>query len=282
MGVATLTAEDAAQGAARRGSAYGIDDLRIIAGYVWDGAASVGLNADLVWAQMLHETANLSAWWCLRPRRNPAGIGVTGNTRRTRPASVARVAGGVTIGMWAIRDDGLWAEGLSFPTWEGAVRGHLGRLLLYVQGAGGDDDQRAMAAWARACRSLDIRLWGSATTLIALGAAHNVTGLGWASPGAAYGAGIAAVAGALAAGRADPATQYRVSATSGARVRHTPTRAGAMVRSLAAGTRVTVESLADGEAVPHADGAPGASRVWASISAPAVGWVFAELLRRAD
>jgi hypothetical protein len=200
LGVAQLSAEQAAQAARLRGSAYPLSDLRIIAALYWRHAAAMGLNADLCWAQCLYETGNLSAWWAQRPRRNPAGLGVTGVSRGTRPASVAVTAGGVAIGTWARREDGRWAEGLSFPDWEYSVQAHLGRLRAYATSDGGSEAQRAMAAFALACRPLDPRLLGSAPTLAALGAAHNVTGRGWAVPGADYGARIADVANALGKG----------------------------------------------------------------------------------
>jgi hypothetical protein len=71
-------------------------------------AAAVGLDPLLVVAQMVEETQHLTSFWSQRPRRNPAGIGVTG-------------------------EPGI---GLSFPNWETAVRAHTGRLLAYSLPAG--------------------------------------------------------------------------------------------------------------------------------------------------
>jgi hypothetical protein len=213
-GSAALSAEQAAMAVIRRGSLYILYDLRTIATFYWRYAASVGLNADLAWAQAVHETSAqqpggswwpLSSWWAQRPRRNPAGLGVTGRTQPTKLASIGRVVDGVAIGTWAQRPDGRWAEGLSFPSWEYAVRAHLGRLLLYTQGISGTPDQQALARWAQACRPLPSELWGSVATLRALGAAHNPVNLGrarrdwagWAVPGDDYGARIADTANAL-------------------------------------------------------------------------------------
>lgn len=217
FGAPRLTPDDAAEAVIRRGSLYTPGDVRVIAGYYWRYAAAVGLNPDLVWAQVIHETSErqpngswwpLSSWWARRPRRNGAGIGVTGKAQRARPASISRTADGATIGTWAQRGDGQWAEGLSFPSWEHACRAHLGRLLLYAQGMGGTADQQAMARWAHACRPLDTYLWGSVATLRALGAAHNPVNAGvprarwagWAVPGDEYGAAIAHIANELVAG----------------------------------------------------------------------------------
>jgi hypothetical protein len=214
FGAPQLSAEQAAAAVARRGSLYPPADLRAIADQYWRYAASAGLNADLAWAQLIHETSAqqqggawwpLSSWWAQRPQRNPAGLGVTGRVQRLRPSSVGRSVDGVPIGTWAQRPDGRWAEGLSFPSWEHAVRAHLGRLLLYAQGVSGTPDQQALARWAQACRPLPAELWGSVATLRALGAAHNPVNLGcpraawagWAVPGDDYGADIAAAANAL-------------------------------------------------------------------------------------
>jgi hypothetical protein len=214
MGAAQLSAAQAAAAVHRRGSVYTAYDLQVITELYWAYAASVGLNADLAWAQCIHETSAeqadhawwpLSSWWAQRPRRNPAGLGVTGRTQRARPASIDRLIDGSVIGQWTKRPDGLWAEGLSFPSWEHAIRAHLGRLLLYVQGQTGTADQVAMARYAHACRPLDPRLWGSVATLRALGAAHNPVNIGqprarwagWAVPGDDYGAQIAEVANAI-------------------------------------------------------------------------------------
>jgi hypothetical protein len=71
-------------------------------------STAVGLDPLLVVAQMVEETAHLSSFWAQRPRRNPAGIGVTGEP----------------------------GVGLSFPDWATAIRAHTGRLLAYSLPAG--------------------------------------------------------------------------------------------------------------------------------------------------
>src|SRR5687767_15895550 len=51
-------------------------------------ASSVGVDPALLVAQLIHETGGLTSWWSQRPRRNPAGIGVTGATPRSqKPAT---------------------------------------------------------------------------------------------------------------------------------------------------------------------------------------------------
>jgi hypothetical protein len=79
--------------------------------------ASVGMDPVMLLAQMIHETGCLTSWWSQRPRRNPAGIGVTGRTSPTQPST----------GAWAQRDN-LWAEGVSFPSWkDDSIPAHAGR-----------------------------------------------------------------------------------------------------------------------------------------------------------
>lgn len=67
-------------------------------------AKAAGLDPLLVVSQMVLETGNLMSHWSQPPRRNPAGIGVTGEP----------------------------GKGVSFRTWDKAVRAHVGRLLAYA------------------------------------------------------------------------------------------------------------------------------------------------------
>ena len=147
--------------------------------------ASVGLDAVLLIAQMIHETGNLTSWWSQRPRRNPAGIGVTGRTMAGQPRSLD----------WAKRDDGVWAEGVSFESWNGAaIPAHLGRLLAYaVTDAAANDAQRQLIEYAMLIRPLPASYRGVAPT---------ITGLNgrWAVPGKDYGQRIATVANRMLAG----------------------------------------------------------------------------------
>ena len=186
---------------------YALTDVHLIASQYWFQSTALGLDPWLVAAQCLHETANLTSWWCARPRRNPAGIGVTGQTR----IGTARDSMPPT---WAYDEaERLWRHGLSFSAWvTHSIPAHLGRLLAYAL----DDraiapfphgheptlyhDQRRAIATALQYRPLPDHVRGSAPTLKQLGAAHNPTGLGWANPGTDYGTRIAVIANQLRGG----------------------------------------------------------------------------------
>ncbi|MEI7772372.1 MAG: hypothetical protein WCI67_20455, partial [Chloroflexales bacterium] len=126
-----------------------------------------------------------TSWWAQRPRRNPAGLGVTGvmadgdGTPATQP--------GVD---WAW-DDSLvkWRAGMSFDSWEaGSIPGHLGRLLAYALPAGtGTPEQQALITAAMSRRQLRADYRGIAPTIIGF----NGT---WAVPGTTYGQSILALA----------------------------------------------------------------------------------------
>lgn len=165
----------------RAHGAYTEADIRtaIVPGY-FSVCAGVGLDPVLLLAQMIHETGNLTSWWSQRPRRNPAGIGVTGRVSATRPTS----------GAWALRD-GVWVEGVSFASWSVAIPAHVGRLLAYVL----RDDQATAAQQklidqALAVRPLPFELRGVAPQLQGLNG-H------WAVPGYTYADKLARIARAL-------------------------------------------------------------------------------------
>jgi hypothetical protein len=173
---------------ARPHGKYTDHDLSTIVWAYVNQAGVLGLDPYLAIAQMIHETGNLTSFWSARPRRNPAGIGVNGEAHRERPANSAEWAFNTTRGQWE--------RGVSFATWvQDAIPAHLGRLLAYAlpldQGTG---VQRQAIARALSYRPLPDRMRGSAPRLRQLGRVHNPTGQGWASPGLAYGARIAAVA----------------------------------------------------------------------------------------
>ncbi len=84
---------------------------RTVGGILWayrEVCGAAGVNLELAVVQMIHETGALTSWWSQPPRRNPAGMGVTGENN----------------------PDGTTA-GLSFPSWPEAVAAHVGRLLAY-------------------------------------------------------------------------------------------------------------------------------------------------------
>lgn len=117
---------------------YSESQVRRIAKIYLDTCSPVGVDPLVAAAQMVLETGNLTSFWSQPPRRNPAGIGVTG-------------APGV---------------GLKFPSWPVAVRAHVGRLLAYAL-ADGDESpaQRALVDEALAARPLPPEKRASAKTL---------------------------------------------------------------------------------------------------------------------
>jgi hypothetical protein len=113
-------------------------DVRTIVGHYYAIAPPVGLDPLLVVAQMSEETEHLTSFWSQRPRRNPAGIGVTGKP----------------------------GVGLSFPDWQTSVRAHAGRLLAYVLPRGHENPaQKQLIHDALAFRPLPDHLRGAAPTL---------------------------------------------------------------------------------------------------------------------
>jgi hypothetical protein len=123
---------------------YSDANVRTIVRLYDQTARSVGLDPLLVVAQMVLETGNLSSEWSQPPRRNPAGIGVTGEP----------------------------GAGISFPSWKAAVRAHVGRLLAYAVAAGAETAaQRKLIDEALSWRPLPDRLRGAATSLRGLAGA---------------------------------------------------------------------------------------------------------------
>lgn len=213
---------------ARKHGEYTEADVRkILAGYA--GVCSqAGLDLLLVVAQLIHETTEgwrngqpdpdapergpLCSWWSQRgsedaPRRNPAGIGVTGQwvpavvdgREVPRPTKTSR---GLPIPPGAIgwaRKDNRWYEGNGFRAWVGdADVKHAGRLLaLCLEDADATEVQRRLIAQALAPRALDADLRGSVTELRHLGSAHNPRGRSWAQPGTNYGEMLADIANIL-------------------------------------------------------------------------------------
>jgi hypothetical protein len=117
---------------------YSDDDVRTIVTAYYATATAVGLDPLLVVAQMSEETGHLTSFWSQRPRRNLAGIGVTGKK----------------------------GEGLSFPDLKTAVRAHTGRLLAYSLPVGaGNQAQNQLIKEALSFRDLPDRLRGAAPTL---------------------------------------------------------------------------------------------------------------------
>lgn len=98
-----------------------------------------GLDLLVPLCQLGLETGWLTSHWSQRPRRNPAGIGVTG----------------------------VPGAGISFPSWMHAARAHVGRLLAYAIGPADlvTSDQRALIEEALEWRMLPPSKRGLAPTL---------------------------------------------------------------------------------------------------------------------
>jgi hypothetical protein len=181
LGHASGTAQQAVDWLAARAVSYTPEDITaIVAEYVELGDAA-GMDWFLAMAQLALETASLASWWSQPPRRNPAGIGVTGRVQSGTPD--APPSAGWT---W---DGAQWREGLSFATWKNdAVPAHLGRLLAYaLTDAQANQTQRALIARALSYRPLVDSYRGVAPTLSGLNGR-------WAVPGTYYGQSIAALA----------------------------------------------------------------------------------------
>ncbi len=81
-----------------------------------------GIRADVLISQMCIETGYLTSWWSQPPRRNMAGIGVTGEESGSNPNSNA----------WASKsENGRWYKGYSFADWRAAVQAHYGHMSAY-------------------------------------------------------------------------------------------------------------------------------------------------------
>ncbi|MBP1465569.1 glucosaminidase domain-containing protein [Candidatus Chloroploca sp. M-50] len=149
------------------------DLLQIVGAYERIGNEA-GVDWFLALAQCAHETGSLTSWWCDRPRRNPAGIAVTGAMRDGTPENPPGVN-------WAW-DGTRWREGASFAAWDSfSVRAHLGRLLAYaLPDWAATPYQRELIDYALAVRPLAAQIRGIAPTIIGL------NGI-WAVPGTEYG-----------------------------------------------------------------------------------------------
>ncbi|HEX2259429.1 MAG TPA: glucosaminidase domain-containing protein [Actinomycetota bacterium] len=117
---------------------YSDDEVRQIVELYFETGKSVGLDPLLAVSQMVLETGNLTSFWSQPPRRNPAGIGVTGEP----------------------------GAGISFPSWTAAVRAHVGRLLAYaIAQSRGTNEQVLLIKEALSWRPLPSQLRGAAPSV---------------------------------------------------------------------------------------------------------------------
>lgn len=104
---------------------YTAYDMKTIVKEYYRICMEVGLDAALLVAQMMHETGSLTSWWSARPRRNPAGIGVTGEIKPYNPS--------VLYGPDWQRDGSVIRKGYAFTSWNVAIQAHIGHLLTYAK-----------------------------------------------------------------------------------------------------------------------------------------------------
>lgn len=175
--------------AGRPGQKYTPAEIRSIVATYYRICTPVGVNPLLAVAQMCHETGYLTSWWCDRPRRNAAGVGVTGQSRpATDPHPLPRE-------VWHLDSVvGRWRHGCAFKSWEyESIPAHVGRLLRYALKPGTETPtQHLLMAQALGFRTLPEAYWGIAPTL------RGLEGT-WAVPGHTYADKIAAIANSLAA-----------------------------------------------------------------------------------
>jgi len=189
LGLASGSPEQAIAWLSARAAYADYDVIRIVNNYQRIGD-SVGMDWFLAIAQMAHETGSLTSWWSQAPRRNPAGIGVTGAWRPGLPDGSQGPPPGPA---WAWSSPlGRWLEGVSFATWASdAVPAQLGRLLAYTLPAGqGDPTQQSLIDRALGYRSLPASHRGVAPTILGLNGR-------WAVPGTEYGQRIMILADAM-------------------------------------------------------------------------------------
>lgn len=181
VGPASGTTSQAITWLTARSNQYTPYDISVIVDAYARWGTYGGVDWFLAIAQMCHETGSLTSWWCARPRRNPAGIGVTGQVQAGTPDAPPGPA-------WAW-DGTQWQEGVSFATWaDDAVPAHLGRLLAYaLVDHEANEAQRTLIDIALGYRPLPSSYRGIAPRIFGLNGR-------WAVPGTEYGQRIVALA----------------------------------------------------------------------------------------
>lgn len=148
-------------------------------------AQCAGIDPLLAIAQMIHETGGLTSWFSQRPRRNSAGLGVTG--RSASREMYAAYPERYPDASWTWGPDGRRVEGMSFASWAShAIPAHLGRLLAYATSKHTPEQER-LVHFALGVRPLPAAYLGSAPVLSGLEGR-------WAVPGHGYSEAIARVA----------------------------------------------------------------------------------------
>ena len=176
MGESLCTLSQATEYLSKASGWYTKDELNnIILKAYFDEGKITGVNPCLAIAQMVHETGFLTSWWSNRPRRNPAGIGVTGQTSSTQPKPE-------DSSMWAYNTSTqMWHKGMSFVDFDKtAVPAHMARLLGYaINPVSRTPEQQKYINLHTKGRPLPDRVNGCAPTLAGLEGT-------WAFPGKGY------------------------------------------------------------------------------------------------
>lgn len=174
LGAPTVDADRAIKYISTRGSTgeYTPYDIQSIVASYWRHATAGGVDPALLVAQMIHETGNLASWWAARPRRNPAGLGVTGEWRRRRPSGDDWQEDATT---------GQWRRGYAFASWDLAVRAHVGHILCYaLADSAMNPEQRVLSLSSPRRQAIPLKWRGSAVLVTDLNGK-------WAVPGPQYG-----------------------------------------------------------------------------------------------
>lgn len=163
------------------GGTYTLYDYRSILKSYDEAAKNGNINPYMAIAQMVKEADWGRSWWSQRPRRNPAGLGVTGEKSEKEQDK----------NTWALREDGMWIKGYSFPSWEIAAQAHIGHFLAYAfKDAELDEKQQLLVATDPRAKFIPAKTRGTVKVL------KDMDGK-WAVPGNGYGRSIATLANAL-------------------------------------------------------------------------------------
>ncbi len=165
--------------ATKKNEFYDAPSLKLITSYYVKYGKQTGVDWVFALAQCIHETGWFTSWWCQRPRRNPAGIGVTGQTTKVKPADEQN---------WVFYQ-GLWRKGQSFTSWDLSAQHHISRLLCYA--LKDEEMSSTQLQFSKIC--------GADKTTRIRGIAKQAIGLNgvWAVPGTTYAQRIASIANSI-------------------------------------------------------------------------------------
>lgn len=148
-----------------------------IVGAYWLCGDLAGIDPLLAFAQAAHETSFFTSWWFVA-NHNPAGIAVNG---ATSPVSKR--------GYYFDPNTATYRAGRRYDSAVEGIAAQVGLLGVYC---GEISDIAYAARNGKPMKSHPC--FGTVTQLRHLGAAHNPSGKGWATPGENYGAKIALIA----------------------------------------------------------------------------------------